>query len=212
MLSITKAALGYGEKAVLRFGGLELAAGGQCLITGPSGTGKTTLLYAIAGLARVLEGEIRIDGTAVTALGEAARDRFRGRHIGIVFQTLHLVQSLSVLENLLLASYLAGLPPDRKRALAALDRLEIAHKRDDRPQTLSQGQAQRVAIGRALLHRPKLVLADEPTSSLDDGSAAAAIGLIKDVARETGATLLVSSHDARVKPHFDRVVALSEAA
>jgi putative ABC transport system ATP-binding protein len=212
MLSVGKVTLGYGSTPVLRFGGLELAAGDQCLVTGASGTGKTTLLYAIAGLARVLEGEIRIDGTTITSLGEAARDRFRGRNIGIVFQTLHLVRSLTVLDNLLLASYLAGLPTDAAHARATLERLGIAAKEQEWPHRLSQGQAQRVAIARALLHRPKLVLADEPTSSLDDVSAMASIELIRAVAAETGATLVVSSHDARIRPQFERVLALGTTA
>lgn len=212
MLSVTAGQFGYGDRPVLAFAGLELSKGTQCLVTGPSGSGKTTLLFAVAGLARVFEGRIRIDGTEIVALTEPERDRFRGRHIGIVFQTLHLVRSLSVLDNLLLAAYLAGLPQDRGRALAVLDRLGIGDKRDVRPERLSQGQAQRVAVGRALLHKPGLILADEPTSSLDDATALAAIRLIQEVATETGATLLVSSHDGRIKPLFDRVVALDGAA
>jgi len=208
MLSVTAGSFGYGDRPVLAFPGLDLPKGAHCLVTGPSGSGKTTLLFAIAGLARIFAGHIRIDDTEIAALTEPARDRFRGRHMGIVFQTLHLVRSLTVIDNLLLAPYLAGLPQDRARALAVLERLGIAEKRDVRPEKLSQGEAQRVAVGRALLHKPRLILADEPTSSLDDASALASLRLIQQVARETEATLLVSSHDSRIKPLFERVVAL----
>src|SRR5579864_4649406 len=103
MLSISDVTLGYHGRPVLHMGSLELPAGGQCLVTGASGSGKTTLLYAIAGLVKVMKGSIAVNGTDIAALPEAARDRFRGRHIGIIFQTLHLVKSLSVIDNLLLA-------------------------------------------------------------------------------------------------------------
>jgi putative ABC transport system ATP-binding protein len=211
MLSISRTSLGHGERAVLAFAGLDLPDAAHCLVMGQSGTGKTTLLYAIAGLARVFDGTIVINDTDVTALGEAERDRFRGRNIGIVFQTLHLVRSLSVLDNLLLALYLAGIPQDRRTALKALERLEIADKKDARPETLSQGQAQRVAIARALLHKPAVILADEPTSSLDDRSAETSIRLIKDVAEETGANLVDATHDGRVRSAFERIVRLGPA-
>lgn len=208
MLNISQISLGYNGKAVLRFGGLELPKGGQCLIAGPSGSGKTTLLYAIAGLVRVMAGTITIGGTDITTLSEAALDHFRGRKIGMIFQTLHLMRSLSVLDNLLLASYVSGQPQERERARELLAELGIAEKADALPEALSQGQAQRVAIARAVLHRPALILADEPTSSLDDDACAAVIALIRQTARETGATLVISTHDSRVKEHFDQIIAL----
>ncbi len=205
MLDISAVSLGYGSE-VLRFSGLKLGKGEQCLITGPSGSGKTTLLYSIAGLLDVLSGKISIGDTEITGLSEQARDHFRGRHIGMIFQTLHLVKSLSVIENLMLASYVSGMPQDRAYAESILKKLDIYDKKDALPSQLSQGQAQRVAIARAVLHHPVLLLADEPTSSLDDASCEAVITLIRQVAEENNATLLISTHDARVKKYFTQVV------
>jgi putative ABC transport system ATP-binding protein len=208
MLNISRITLGYQSQAVLEFDGLELPKGGQCLITGASGSGKTTLLYAIAGLVRVMAGRIVVGNTDITTLSEAALDHFRGQQIGMIFQTLHLMRSLTVLDNLLLASYVSDLPQQPERAQALLTELGIADKADALPETLSQGQAQRVAIARAVLHRPALILADEPTSSLDDDACAGVIGLIRRVARETGATLVISTHDCRVKEHFSHIIPL----
>ncbi len=211
MLKLSPLLIGYAGKPVLSFAGMELAHGSQCLLTGPSGSGKTTLLYAIAGLMDVMEGNIALKGTSITSLPQSARDRFRASHMGIVFQTLHLVKSLSVFDNLMLASCVAGLPQEKKRALELLERLGIADKKDAMPHMLSQGQAQRVAIARAVLHKPALLLADEPTSSLDDGTCAAVIELLKKLANETGSTLILSTHDNRVKPHFTQVISLGAA-
>ena len=212
MLELTDLTIGYQGREIQRIAALHLAKGAQCLITGPSGCGKTTLLYTIAGLIPALSGSIRIHGTNIAPLSESARDQFRGQHLGIVFQTLHLVKSLTVLDNLLLASYVAGLPPQRARAGELLARLGIADKAHELPDHLSQGQQQRVAIARAMLHRPALVLADEPTSSLDDEAAETVIALLKQAAQESEATLLISTHDSRVKAHFSHVVSLGVAA
>ena len=206
MLNIERVTLGYEGKPVLDFKGLELPKGGQCLLVGNSGSGKTTLLYAIAGLNPVIKGKIIINGTEVTALSEARQDHFRGQNIGIIFQTLHLVKSLTVLENLLLASYLAGYPQDTDGVIALLKKLGIENKKDAMPSELSQGQAQRVGIARAVLNKPKLILADEPTSSLDDKNCAEVIALIKQVANDNGASLVIATHDARVKAHFSNVI------
>lgn len=208
MLNISRLTLGYDGQPVLRFGGMELPEGGECLITGASGSGKTTLLYAIAGLIPVMEGSIAIGDTGISTLPEAKRDSFRGKHIGIIFQTLHLVKSLSVIDNLLLASYVAGQPQKEARALDALKKLGIYDKKNDLPETLSQGQAQCVAIARAVMHGPALILADEPTSSLDDGSCETVIGLIRQAAKESNAALVISTHDSRVKAHFGNVIQL----
>ena len=175
MLNIERVTLGYEGKPVLNFKGLDLPKGGHCLLSGTSGSGKTTLLYAIAGLNPVISGRITINGTEVTALSEARQDYFRGQNIGIIFQTLHLVKSLTVLENLLLASYLVGHPQDTDSVITLLKKLGIEDKKDAMPSRLSQGQAQRVAIARAVLNKPKLILADEPTSSLDDKNCAEVI-------------------------------------
>jgi putative ABC transport system ATP-binding protein len=210
MLDIKDVTLGYDGKMVGHLPALKLNKGEVCLITGASGSGKTTLLYAIAGLLPVMEGKIAIHGTDITALAEAARDHFRGKHIGIIFQTLHLVRSLSVLDNLMLASYAANMPQNKDHAIATLKRIGLQDKLHALPGELSQGQAQRVAIARAVLNRPSLILADEPTSSLDDDTCHKVITLIRDVAEEVGATLLIATHDSRVKPHFKNIVELED--
>jgi len=125
--------VGYYGKPVLRLDNLHLPEGGQCLITGASGSGKTTLLYAIAGLTDVLQGSIAIGGTDIATLSEVARDHFRGQRIGMIFQTLHLVKSLSVMDNLLLASYVTHLPQKRERVNEILKALDLSHKKDELP-------------------------------------------------------------------------------
>lgn len=199
MLAIDGLVAGYRGRAVARMGRLCVASGEAAVLAGVSGAGKTTLLLAIAGLADVLDGSVGIDCADVVALAPRARDRHRGRHIGLVFQDLHLVPGLSALDNMLLAPFAAGAAPDRARAAALLDRLGLSPRIGARAETLSRGEAQRVAIARAMLMRPRLILADEPTASLDDDACRAVLALLLDATRETGAALIVATHDARVK-------------
>ncbi len=174
----------------------------QWLIHGPSGCGKTTLLHIVGGLLAPGAGEIRIDGQELTALSDGARDRFRGRNVGIVFQRLHLIDALTVRQNLTLARSLAGLDIAGERIEGILDELGIAEKGASHPHALSHGEAQRVALARALINDPKLVLADEPTSSLDDDNAARAIAMLRERAAARGALLVVASHDRRLAESF----------
>lgn len=143
-----------------------------------------------------------MNGTDLHALPTRRLDRFRGQHIGIVFQQPHLIRSMTVEENLLLAQSFAGVPKDRFRIRDVLEALDIGHKRRSYPQELSQGQAQRAGIARALVNRPALLLADEPTSSLDNRNADAVIRLLSDLATSEGSTLIISTHDDRVKEAF----------
>lgn len=189
----------YDGKRVLEIADWTVAAGGQWLVLGPSGSGKSTLLHILAGILRPTAGRIEVAGQDLAGLGSAALDRFRGRHIGIVLQKLHLIGSLTVQQNVLLAQYLAGLPQDAARVHAVLTGLGVADKVHARPAELSQGQAQRVAIARAVVNRPQLLLADEPTANLDDTHAAEAIDLLAGQAQACGATLLIATHDQRVK-------------
>lgn len=199
MLAVDGLVAGYRGRAIARMGRLCVAGGDAAVLAGASGAGKTTLLLAIAGLADVLAGSVGIDGTDVAALGPRARDRHRGRHIGLVFQDLHLVPGLSALDNMLLAPFAAGAAPDRARATALLSQLGVSHRLGARAETLSRGEAQRVAIARAMLMRPRLILADEPTASLDDAACHTVLALLLDATRATGAALIVATHDARVK-------------
>ena len=204
MLSLKGVRQRYGAREVLALERFEAAAGEHWLVLGASGSGKTTLLNLIAGLLKASEGEIEVGGEALAKLEGAALDHWRGRTVGIVPQKLHLVQSLNVLQNLLLASYLAGLPSDHGRATGLLENLSLKEKAKDKPHQLSHGQAQRVAVARAVMNRPKLLLADEPTSNLDDENCRTALDLLQAQARECGATLIVATHDQRARPRFDK--------
>lgn len=199
MLQVHDLVAGYGRKRLVRLPLLDLGPGQTSLVLGPSGSGKTTLLLAIAGLADIQTGAASIDGTDIGALRAAARDRFRGRHIGLIFQDLHLIAGLSTLDNVLLAPFAAGLPQDRVRAMALLEELDLAGYARRSAGTLSRGQAQRAAIARAMLIRPKLILADEPTASLDDDACTRVFELLSKAAVETGAALLIATHDHRLR-------------
>ncbi|MEM1055422.1 MAG: ABC transporter ATP-binding protein [Bacteroidota bacterium] len=188
---------------------LSVEPGQHHLVLGPSGSGKTTLLHVAAGLLRPDEGRAEVAGQDLFALPEAQRDRFRGQHIGIVFQGLHLVRALTAEQNVALARSLAGLPPDRDRVRSLLDALDVDHRRQALPEALSQGERQRVAVARALVCSPTLLLADEPTSALDDDRAETVGALLLRLAEAEGATLVVATHDARLLPLFDHRLSLS---
>jgi putative ABC transport system ATP-binding protein len=198
----------HGARTALSLDGFEAAAGEHWLVLGASGSGKTTLLHLLAGLLRPSEGEIVIDGQPLGRMEGAEIDRWRGRTVGIVPQKLHLVQSLNVAENLLLACFLSGLPQDRDRAAGLLKGLNLEDKATARPHQLSHGQAQRVAIARAVMNRPKLLLADEPTANLDDEHCQQALELLESQAAGCGATLVVATHDQRAKQRFARRIEL----
>ncbi len=148
-------------------------------------------------------GKVIVAGQDMRALTSGERDRFRGRTIGIVLQQLHLVGALTVTQNLVLAPYMAGLPVDRGRIVAVLERLGLADKAEARPSELSHGQAQRVALARAVINRPKVLIADEPTSALDDSNAARVLDLLIEEAVTENATLVVATHDRRVADRFE---------
>jgi putative ABC transport system ATP-binding protein len=189
----------YDGAEVLQVEAWQVEQGSQWLVVGPSGSGKTTLLHILGAILSPTSGTVNVAGRDLTALKPADLDRFRGQRIGIVLQRLHLVQSLTVMNNLLLARYLAGLPQDGARVREVLASLDVAEKAGAYPHELSFGQAQRVAVARAVVNRPKLLLADEPTSNLDDERCAQAFGLLESQARACDATLVVATHDQRIK-------------
>lgn len=193
---------------VLDIAELCLEPGEQVALSGPSGSGKTTLLHVIAGLLVPDAGEVVLSGTDLVRLSEAARDRVRATELGIVFQSFHLLPGYTVFENVLLGMAF-GPGIDRARAKALLVQLGLADRLHHRPDQLSIGQQQRVALARALAHRPRLVLADEPTGSLDARSAAAALELIRGACTEQGAALLLVSHDPAVLAGFTRHIELA---
>ncbi|HLO42244.1 MAG TPA: ABC transporter ATP-binding protein [Phycisphaerales bacterium] len=192
---------------------LELARGEQMLLTAGSGRGKSTLLHLVAGLMDPMEGSVTIAGQDIHRLSSAARDAFRGRSIGMIFQTFNLLHGFSAIENVMAALMFSTIPPreHRDRAAALLKHLGI-ERMDAEPDRLSIGQQQRVAVARAVACDPVLVLADEPTASLDPENAQGAIALIQDVCREKNAALLCVSHDPAMAERFSRRESLRPAA
>jgi putative ABC transport system ATP-binding protein len=208
MISVRSLAHRYGAAEALRLPGWQVAQGERWLVLGASGCGKTTLLHILAGLIRPSEGELSVFGADILSLRGRQLDAWRGANVGIVLQALHLLKHLSVRDNLRLAQYLARLPQDDARVDETLGALDIGGKGGRRPAELSQGEQQRVAIARAVVNRPRLLLADEPTANLDDAAAEAAIALLAEQAGRYGATLVVATHDARVKRNFENKLSL----
>jgi ABC-type lipoprotein export system ATPase subunit len=183
----------------------SVAAGEQMVLLGPSGCGKTTLLHAIAGITRVDEGTIELDGVDVARLSEAARDRFRAARIGYVFQTFNLLAGFSALENVLLGMTFARGRRDPARARNLLERVGLAHRATHKPRALSVGEQQRVAVARALANRPRLLLADEPTANVDPANQQQVVDLIRDTCREENVALVMVTHAMEVAKQFERV-------
>ena len=199
---------GHGHRDILDIAAWRVDAGEHCLVAGPSGSGKSTLLHLLAGLATPRSGTVRVAGQDLTALSSAGRDRFRGRSVGLLLQSFHLLDTLSVLDNVRLARHLAGLPEDAARCREVLEELGVSEYARAHPSTLSHGQAQRVALARAVVNRPAVLLADEPTSSLDDESCERVAALIDAEAARQGATLVVATHDSRLRHRFERRLVL----
>ena len=198
----------YPNGAVLVFPDVEVPQGGMLLLRGRSGVGKSTWLALAAGLRAPSAGELVVAGQSLVALTAVQRDAWRARHIGFLPQQLHLSEALTVAGNLGLAYFAAGLPEDRVAIQAALAALGVAELAGRKPAQLSGGQAQRVALARAVLLRPKVILADEPTASLDDEAAQDALVLLQATAQQTGATLVIATHDARVQQALPQAMVL----
>ena len=199
-----------GRVPVLDIERFELARGEQVVLLGASGGGKTTLLNVIAGLRTPDSGRVLIDGTDVSALPEAARDRFRAERIGFVFQTFNLLPAFTALENVLLGMSFGGGRADRGRAKELLDRVGLSHRLGNRPAQLSVGERQRVAVARALANKPSLMLADEPTANVDAANQQTVLDLVRDACREQTVSLLLVTHSPQVAEQFTRVEHLSE--
>lgn len=197
---------------VLDIRDLTLEDGRRVCLVGGSGSGKTTLLHVMAGIVTPTKGEVLYGKTDLTKLAEAERDRFRAENVGYVFQSFNLLQGLSALENVAVAGTFAGhgKREARERATKLLERVGLKHRIDARPGTMSVGEQQRVGIARALVNRPKVVLADEPTASLDDERADEVLALLEEIVTEEKATLVLVTHEQRVRDRFDDVLDLKE--
>ncbi|MEM9897375.1 MAG: ATP-binding cassette domain-containing protein [Bacteroidota bacterium] len=207
MLEISKVRFSY-QNHQISFPDWEVTADENGLILGDSGSGKTTLLHLIGGLRKPKSGVLKVQNTEISKLSSKKLDEFRGKYIGIVFQKPHLVSSLSVLENILLAQFLGRGATDKAAATAVLDQLGIERLAGRKISEISQGQAQRVAIARAVINSPALLLADEPTASLDDKSCEQAISLLFEQAARNKASLVVATHDHRIKSKFKNELVL----
>lgn len=209
MISTKDIHFSYGKDADFRFPDIATSRGESLLITGGSGKGKTTLLHLLGGLQRPKSGEIIIEDTNIATLSEKKLDHFRGKNIGLVLQQSYFVASLNVLENVVLASWLATGKHAIDKARALLEQLDLKDHLNKLPSQLSIGQQQRVSIARALINEPKLLLADEPTSSLDDENAFKVADMLSQLAKQYGTALVIVTHDQRLKDRFPNQISLS---
>lgn len=187
-----------------------VAPGDQVVIRGRSGCGKTTLLHAIAGITPVDSGSITIGGVELTRLAEAGRDRFRARNIGYVFQTFNLLPAFTALENVMLGMTFTGRPKDRQRAIELLEAVGLGHRLHHKPSAMSVGEQQRTAVARALVNKPVLLLADEPTANIDPGHQQQVVDMLREVCINEKVAMLMVTHAPEVSDQFDHVVALEE--
>jgi putative ABC transport system ATP-binding protein len=198
MIKTTGLSYQYPGATPIAFADIDVPQGAIALVSGPSGCGKSTLLALIAALVPAGGGQLVVADQALQGLSSVAADAWRARTIGFLPQRLHLSAALTVQENLLMAQWAAGQPEDLASIAKALQSLDVAALAGRKPSQLSGGQAQRVALARAVLLNPRVILADEPTASLDDDNATAAVSLLTATAARSGATLVIATHDARV--------------
>tara|TARA_Y100000389_G_scaffold75912_1_gene72565 strand:- start:354 stop:977 length:624 start_codon:yes stop_codon:yes gene_type:complete len=207
MIKTKKLEFSYDDQEFFKFRDINLKKKENLLIIGKSGVGKTTLLHLLAGLLKSSSGSIELCGKNITSLSSDKLDKFRKNNIGIVFQRPHFVNSLTVKENLQLAQYIAN-KKNNFRIESVLKNLNIFDKAHNKTNSLSQGEKQRASIAMAIINSPKLILADEPSSSLDDENCTRVIKLLKKQAREFEAQLIVITHDSRLKKHFKKSIEL----
>ena len=192
----------------VRYPDFQVASGEIMLLLGGSGSGKTTLLHLIGGLLKYQTGSVQMNGTELTTLSPVRLDRFRGKNIGFIFQKHFLQPSLSVNQNLQMPGWLTSNPVSGNELNELLNRLGLTGRGESAVNQLSHGQQQRVAIGRALIHKPSLILADEPTSALDDINCFGIIRLMRDLASHSGSALVIATHDHRLKELSDHTITL----
>ena len=208
MVKINGLTYNYSSEVQLTFPDFSLSKGEQALILGQSGCGKTTLLHLLSGLLKPDSGEVDVENKNILKMSGATLDNFRGANIGIVFQTPHFIEALTVKENLTLTQTLAGNPKNVDKIKSLLADLGVESKLNSKLNALSVGEKQRVSIARALVNSPALILADEPTSALDDKNCDAVLKLVREQAKKHNSTLLIVTHDNRLKDQFDKRIEL----
>ena len=195
---------------VLSIDHFELKTGEQVALVGQSGGGKTTLLNVISGITVPDQGEVLVDGVDIVRLHEVSRDRFRAQKIGFVFQTFNLLKAFTALEQVLLGMTFSGRGADRNRATELLKSVGLGHRLSHRPAQMSVGEQQRVAVARALANQPRLLLADEPTASVDVAHQANILSLIRTACSESNVSLLLVTHAPEIAQQFPRIAKLNE--
>lgn len=202
ILSSVRLSYQYPQGVKLDFPDIHITKNQHSLLLGDSGTGKTTLLHLLSGLSKPTTGEVFLMDQSLYAMSGTALDAFRAKNLGFIFQEAHLMRNLTIAENIKLAQTLAKNPVDEQAIFEMLEYLQLKDKAHVLPNQLSRGQKQRVAIARAIINRPGLLLADEPTASLDDKNTDLVLQLLFDIANNYGSTLLIATHDKRIKDQF----------
>ncbi|OHX67659.1 ABC transporter ATP-binding protein [Flammeovirga pacifica] len=211
MIHIQQLKYKYPKGIEISFPDFEIKSGEEILILGASGCGKTTLLHVLGGLLPVTSGKVIINDIDITLLKGNKIDQFRGENIGVIFQKPHFARALTLHENLAFAQKAAGRKVDHKRIHHLLDRLGISQHIDKSPSKMSEGEKQRMSVAMALINKPALLLADEPTASLDDEHANEVIQLLREMASEENSALVIVTHDSRLKEAFaERTLTLSK--
>lgn len=208
MLKTKSITFTYDGVNLFDFPDIELQKGGSLLVLGNSGVGKTTFIQILAGLLKPNSGEVELFSTNYNKFSSKEMDQFRGEHIGMIFQKPHFVRNLNILDNLLLSLYLSDNHQDKSRITKLLEEIGLGSKLKSMPDELSQGEQQRAAIALAVIKQPSLILADEPTSSLDDANCQNIITLLKEQAKKTNSQLIIITHDNRIKSQFNQSITL----
>ena len=198
----------YDGTVEFNFPDIQLHQGESLLVLGDSGVGKTTFIHILAGLLKLKSGKVELCNTNYNMLSQKEMDRFRGKHIGMIFQKPYFVRNLNILDNLLLSLYLSGNRNDKRHAIALLNEIGLGNKLESMPDELSQGEQQRAAIALSVIKKPDLILADEPTSSLDDDNCQKIITLLQEQAGQTKSKLIIITHDNRIKRQFNKSIKL----